>query len=120
MIALLLALACTQSDAEIRQYLSQRAAALERDFFPGVKSGADFEQLRARGRDEYLYMLGLSPLPEKTPLKPVITGRLEFDAVGHYARPDIFRLVVDETSRSPVEFQATRATAPVPTANPEE
>jgi dienelactone hydrolase len=81
MLTLLLALACVQSDAEIRRHLSERAAALERDFFPGVKSASDFEAQRPRLRDEYLYMLGLSPLPEKTPLKPVITGRLEFDAV---------------------------------------
>lgn len=32
----------------------------------------------------------------------VIRGKYDFDVVGHYARPDIFQLRVDETSRAPV------------------
>jgi nitrilase len=38
-------------------------------------------------------------------LQDVARARLDFDAVGHYARPDVFRLVVDETSRPPVAFE---------------
>jgi nitrilase len=33
-------------------------------------------------------------------------AKLDFDAVRHYARPDVFRLVVDEAARTPVEFVA--------------
>jgi nitrilase len=38
-------------------------------------------------------------------LGDIARARLDFDVVGHYARPDIFRLVVDETRRSPVSFR---------------
>ncbi|MEO6877611.1 MAG: nitrilase-related carbon-nitrogen hydrolase [Gemmatimonadaceae bacterium] len=33
-------------------------------------------------------------------------ARLDFDAVGHYARPDVFRLIVDESKKTPVSFQS--------------
>jgi len=39
----------------------------------------------------------------------IARARLDFDAVGHYARPDIFRLIVDESSRSPVTFHSAVA-----------
>jgi nitrilase len=38
-------------------------------------------------------------------LADIARARLDFDAVGHYARPDVFQLVVDETSRTPVAFR---------------
>lgn len=62
-------------DQPIRKYLAARAADLERSILPA----ADFEKARPALRDEYLYQLGLHPLPERTPLKPTITGRLERD-----------------------------------------
>ena len=39
-------------------------------------------------------------------------ARLDFDAVGHYARPDVFRLIVDESSRVPVAFQPVASAVP--------
>ena len=50
----------------------------------------------------------------------IARARADFDAVGHYARPDIFQLNVDETARSPVAFGGTAApTAPaVPAKDP--
>ena len=47
----------------------------------------------------------------------IARARLDFDVVGHYARPDIFRLIVDETARSPVTFRDIAASA-VPTSDP--
>ena len=36
----------------------------------------------------------------------IVRARYDFDAVGHYARPDIFRLQVDDTPRPGVAFGA--------------
>lgn len=35
-------------------------------------------------------------------LDEITRGRFDFDVVGHYARPDVFRLVVDEQAKPPV------------------
>ncbi|MGD0092030.1 MAG: prolyl oligopeptidase family serine peptidase [Planctomycetota bacterium] len=67
----------TAADKTVRRYLAARAAELEREFLPGLKTAADFEQSRPALRQAYLYMLGLWPLPEKTPLHAQVTGKLE-------------------------------------------
>jgi nitrilase len=36
----------------------------------------------------------------------IARGKFDFDAVGHYARPDVFRLIVDETSKPAVVFKS--------------
>ena len=35
-------------------------------------------------------------------LDDIVRGKFDFDVVGHYARPDVFSLIVDESPRSPV------------------
>ncbi len=37
-------------------------------------------------------------------LGEISRGKFDFDATGHYARPDVFQLHVDETQRTPVRF----------------
>ncbi|CAN7462686.1 carbon-nitrogen hydrolase family protein [Phenylobacterium sp. LjRoot225] len=38
-------------------------------------------------------------------LGEIARGKYDFDVVGHYARPDVFRLLVDETPKSAVAWQ---------------
>ena len=42
-------------------------------------------------------------------LSDTIRGKYDLDVMGHYGRPDIFRLIVDETPRSPVANAAPGA-----------
>ena len=46
------------ADKTVRSFLAARAAELEREFLPGVKTAADFDKLRPELRQAYLYMLG--------------------------------------------------------------
>jgi nitrilase len=39
-------------------------------------------------------------------LNEIARGKFDFDVVGHYARPDVFRLVVNESARTTVVRQA--------------
>ncbi len=38
-------------------------------------------------------------------LNQIAQGKFDFDAVGHYARPDVFSLAVDELPKNPVVFR---------------
>lgn len=40
----------------------------------------------------------------------IVHGKFDIDVVGHYARPDIFRLYVDEEPKRPVSYSARSAT----------
>ena len=49
-------------------------------------------------------------------LADIARSRMDFDPVGHYSRPDVFRLEVDETARPGVAFR-DRASADAPASN---
>ena len=67
-------------DEMIQEYLAREAERLDGRFLDGIKTRDDWEQgCRPQLESEYLYMLGLWPLPEKTPLKATVTGTLEGD-----------------------------------------
>lgn len=61
----------------IRRYLAARAGELERQFLPGITTAADYGKIRPWLREDFFDMLGLKPMPERAPLNPKITGRLE-------------------------------------------
>jgi len=56
--------------------LARRAAAITRNP-PGIESAAGWPAKRADLRGKLRYMLGLEPLPPRTPLNARITGRLD-------------------------------------------
>jgi len=66
-------------DEMIQEYLSREAQRIHETFTEDIKSPEDWQELRMRYRQEYLYMLGLWPMPETSPLRATVTGTLEGD-----------------------------------------
>jgi dienelactone hydrolase len=66
-------------DEMVHKYLTRIAEDLHSQFLKDVKSVDDWEKLRPKYKEEYFYMLGLWPMPEKTPIKATITGTLSGD-----------------------------------------
>src|SRR5439155_11612755 len=66
-------------DAMIDKYLANETDRISKRYMDGATTLAEWEAKRPRLKQEYLDMLGLWPLPEKTPLHATITGTLERD-----------------------------------------
>jgi len=64
-------------DEMIQAYLARQTEAIHQRFLEGVESLEDWQRLGQRYRQEYFYMLGLWPLPDRTPLKASVTGTFE-------------------------------------------
>jgi len=62
-----------------QQYLLRRASEITRDNLADIGSAADWERRRPEVRRELLYMLGLDPMPARTPLNARVTKRFERD-----------------------------------------
>ena len=82
-------------DAMIQKYLASQTLKLQASFADDLKSLADWQRNRPRYHEEFMYMLGLSPLPERTPLHATVTGTLEGDGFTiemlHYqSRPRLY------------------------------
>src|SRR6266699_2584127 len=60
--------------------LKEIAAVVSLQCLTGIRSLEDWKKQRPELRRQLLEMLGLDPLPARTPLKAQITGRLERDA----------------------------------------
>jgi len=59
------------------QYLQRRTAEITRAGLTDVRTAEDWKRRRPELRAQLLYMLGLDPLPARTPLRPRITRRFE-------------------------------------------
>jgi dienelactone hydrolase len=82
-------------DEMIQRYLGAEAEKLEASFLGDIKTKGDWERERPRLMGEYYYMLGLSPLPEKTPLKATITRTIDrgdyfVDMLHYQSRPGLY------------------------------
>jgi dienelactone hydrolase len=82
-------------DVMIQEYLRQATETIESDFLGPIKSAEDWSRARPRFREEYLDMLGLSPLPERTPLHATVTRTLDrsdylVDMLHYQSRPGLY------------------------------
>lgn len=68
-------------DVMIEKYLAAETDRLGQRFLDGAKTLDEWQQKRPRLYREYMDMLGLWPLPEKTPLRATVTGTLEREGV---------------------------------------
>ncbi|MFM9081972.1 MAG: alpha/beta hydrolase, partial [Opitutaceae bacterium] len=59
------------------EYFRAETARLAGASLADIRTLEDWKARRATYREQLLEMLGLSPLPERTDLKPVVTGRVE-------------------------------------------
>ncbi|MCZ7636385.1 MAG: hypothetical protein M5U12_10405 [Verrucomicrobia bacterium] len=67
------------AQAIIESFLSREAIRLESSFLEGITNRAQWEARRPELRRQYLEILGLWPLPERTPLAAQVTGVLKRD-----------------------------------------
>lgn len=69
------------ADEMIYKYLCAETDKLSKKVFDGARNIDDWKRRRPRLHREYLYMLGLDPLPKKTPLKVTFTGSFEHEGI---------------------------------------
>src|SRR4051794_22255833 len=68
-----------KGDGLIEGYLARDVEQLARNEFDGATSSAQWQASRPRLKRELYAMLGLWPIPERTPLDARVTGTLERD-----------------------------------------
>src|SRR5215212_2193324 len=66
-----------EAQAMINAFLKQEAVRLDGKFLEGITNRQQWEDRRETLRREYLEMLGLSPMPERTPLNAQVTGSID-------------------------------------------
>ena len=68
-----------RGDAMINEYFRIETEKLRDACLDEIQTLDDWNQRRAGYRQELFEMLGLDPMPEKTDLQPVVTGRVEHE-----------------------------------------
>ncbi len=71
--------ALTFGDAVIESHLTLEVSQLSEHIHEGAESKEEWEAKRPELKREFFDMLGLWPLPERTPLNAKVTGKLERD-----------------------------------------
>ncbi|MBN2476159.1 MAG: prolyl oligopeptidase family serine peptidase [Pirellulales bacterium] len=66
-------------DEMIQRYLARETQKIHERFLDDVESPDDWKRLREQYREEYFHMLGLRPMPDKSPLQATVTGTLAGD-----------------------------------------
>jgi dienelactone hydrolase len=69
----------TSDDGNFADYFRRETAAISERCLAGISTLSDWESRKAEYRRQLQEMLGLWPMPARTDLKAVITGRLEQD-----------------------------------------
>jgi len=69
-----------RGDKMLADYFRAETAQLSERCLAGMKTLDDWVSRRVAYRQQLLEMLGLSPLPQKTDLHPVVTGKVEADS----------------------------------------
>ncbi len=82
-------------DEMIQAYLQRETAKLSAKYDDDTKSLEAWQEKRPQYVEEYFYMLGLSPRPEKTPLRATVTGTLKgegyvVDMLHYQSRPGLY------------------------------
>lgn len=67
----------TPAGRMMHSFLTEEAKRMDHQFLAGVTNAAQWEAGREERRRQYLEMLGLWPMPERTPLQATVTGTLE-------------------------------------------
>ncbi|HEY2415041.1 MAG TPA: prolyl oligopeptidase family serine peptidase [Pirellulaceae bacterium] len=69
----------SRGDKMLADYFAAETKKLQDACLADIKTLDDWKSKRGEYRRQLLEMLGLDPLPEKTDLKPTITGKIEHD-----------------------------------------
>jgi dienelactone hydrolase len=102
-------------DLMIEKYLAAEADKLAAKYLDGAKTIDEWKQKRPRLYQEYMDMLGLWPIPEKTPLMVTKTGEVEAHGVvvekihfqskpGLYVTANVYRARNDKSKRPAIVY----------------